>query len=61
MLAAINSLVGSDDDDSLVDIWMFQPNVKRRGKTHATCLRNVKRDNLPDVVALLDNRREKNI
>jgi 20S proteasome alpha/beta subunit len=57
MLAAVSSLVGSDDSDSSVDIWMFQPNAKRRGKTHATCLRNVKPDNLQSVVALLDNRK----
>jgi 20S proteasome alpha/beta subunit len=55
MLSAMNSLVGSDDDSS-VDIWMFKPNAKRRGKTHATCLRNVKRDDLQDVVSLLDKR-----
>ena len=59
MLSAVSSLVGSDDDgdgNSSVDIWMFQPNTKRRGKTNATRLRNVKPDNLQDVVAFLDNR-----
>jgi 20S proteasome alpha/beta subunit len=55
MLSAMSSLVGRDDDSS-VDIWMFKPNAKRRGKTHATCLRNVKRDDLRDVVSLLDKR-----
>jgi hypothetical protein len=37
MVAAINSLVGSGDEDrdSSVDIWMFQLNTKRRGKAHA--------------------------
>jgi 20S proteasome alpha/beta subunit len=55
MLSAMSSLVGRDDDSS-VDIWMFKPNSKRRGKTHATCLRNVKSDDLQDVVSLLDKR-----
>jgi 20S proteasome alpha/beta subunit len=55
MLSAMSSLAGSDDDSS-VDIWMFKPDAKRRGKTHATCLRNVKSDDLQDVVSLLDKR-----
>jgi 20S proteasome subunit alpha 4 len=66
MMSAVfssSSLVSSgssDDDETLVDIWIFQPNSKRRGKTHATCFRNVKPSNLQSVVALLD-KREKNI
>jgi 20S proteasome alpha/beta subunit len=56
LLATLKLAGAGGDKDSSVDIWIFKPNAKRRGKTDATCLVNVKSDDLQDVVSLLEKR-----
>jgi 20S proteasome subunit alpha 4 len=57
--AILESIQASLDADSIVaDVWIFEPNVQRRGQTHATCFQNVQSDNLSPLSDYFTNTEE---
>lgn len=50
------SVMTAVSEESAVDVWILEPDSKRRGKTLARCLKNVKVADMDDVVSALEHR-----